>query len=159
MIIAGVLIVGGVVMLGAERLRPPAVIHAADAIPLWKSFAIGCCQCLALVPGVSRSGATIIGAMLLGVERRAAAEFSFFLAMPTMLGAFAYSFWKNRDALDFSQLGVIGAGFIAAFVAGLVVVRLFLGIVSKWGFSPFAWYRIGLGAAIFALAGAGVFGG
>ncbi len=159
MIIAGVLIAGGVVMLGAERLRPPAVVHAADAIPLWKSFAIGCCQCLALVPGVSRSGATIIGAMLLGVERRAAAEFSFFLAMPTMLGAFAYSFWKNREALDFSQLGVIGVGFMAAFAAGLVVVRLFLGIVSKWGFAPFAWYRIVLGAAILSLAGAGVFGG
>lgn len=157
-IIASVLILGGVIMLAVERFRPEARVHSVDEIPVWKSLAIGCCQCLALVPGVSRSGATIVGAMLFGVERRAAAEFSFFLAMPTMLGAFTYSFWKNREALDFSQLGVIGAGFAAAFVAGLVVVRLFLGIVSKWGFAPFAWYRIGLGGVIFVLVGAGVLG-
>lgn len=154
-IIASVLILGGFVMLAVERFRPPVKDTAYDRLPIWKSVAVGCCQCLALVPGVSRSGATIVGAMLLGVERRAAAEFSFFLAMPTMLGAFTYSFFKNRDALDFSQIGVIAIGFAAAFVAGLVVVRLFLGIVSKYGFAPFAWYRIALGILILATLGRG----
>lgn len=152
-IIATVLIVGGFAMLAAEIFRPAPVEHAADALPIWKSLAIGCCQTLALIPGVSRSGATIVGAMLLGVERRAAAEFSFFLAMPTMLGAFTYSFFKNREDLDFSQLGTIGVGFIAAFVSALLVVRAFLAIVSRYGFAPFAWYRIGLGIVIFAVIG------
>lgn len=152
-VIATVLILGGVVMLAVERFRPAVTTPTIDDIPLWKSFAIGCCQTLALVPGVSRSGATIIGALLLGVERRAAAEFSFFLAMPTMLGAFTYSLYKNFAELDFSQGGVIAIGFVAAFAAGLVVVRLFLTIVSAYGFAPFAWYRIALGALIFALIG------
>jgi undecaprenyl-diphosphatase len=135
-------------MLAVERWRPTAVDKHADRLAPWKSVAIGCFQCLALVPGVSRSGATIVGAMLLGVERRAAAEFSFFLAMPTMMGAFVYSFVKNRDQLDFTQLGAIGAGFVAAFIAGFIVVRLFLGIVSRYGFAPFAIYRIGLGLLV-----------
>lgn len=154
-IIAGVLIAGGLVMLVVERWRPAVTDRKADRLPLWKSFAIGCFQTLALVPGVSRSGATIVGAMLLGVERRAAAEFSFFLAMPTMLGAFVYSAWSNRAELDFSQLGQIGVGFVAAFVAGLIVVKLFLEIVSRYGFAPFAIYRIALGVLIFATLGLG----
>lgn len=152
-IIAATLIVGGAIMLWVERNRPKAVHFAADDLPVWKSVAIGCFQTLALVPGVSRSGATIVGAMLLGVDRRAGAEFSFFLAMPTMLGAFTYSFLKNREALDFSQLGVIGVGFLAAFVAGLIVVKLFLGIVNRYGFAPFAYYRIALGVVILLTLG------
>jgi undecaprenyl-diphosphatase len=152
-IIATTLILGGIVMLVVERFRPQPTTPDIDSLPVWKAVAIGCCQCLALVPGVSRSGASIVGAMLLGVERRAAAEFSFFLAMPTMLGAFTYSFWKNREALDFSQLGLIGVGFVGAFIAGLIVVRLFLGIVSKYGFGPFAWYRIALGGLILLTLG------
>lgn len=152
-IVATALIIGGFVMLAVERMRP-AVQHAdIDAIPIWKSFAIGCCQATALIPGVSRSGATIVGAMLLGVERRAAAEFSFFLAMPTMLGAFTYSFLRNRDQLNFDDAALIAAGFAAAFVAGFFVVRVFLDIVSKYGFAPFAYYRIAFGALIFALFG------
>lgn len=152
-IIASVLIIGGIVMLLVERFRPAADTHEMEKMPVWKAFLVGSFQALALIPGVSRSGATIVGAMLLGVERRAAAEFSFFLAMPTMLGAFTYSIYKNRDQLDFSQIQTIGVGFVAAFIAGLLVVRLFLGIVSRYGFWPFAWYRIALGALIFLLLG------
>lgn len=149
-IIATVLIIGGFVMLAVEQFRPKPVDMHADALPLWKSLAIGFFQCIALIPGVSRSGASIVGAMLLKVDRRAGAEFSFFLAMPTMFGAFVYSLVRNFDELDFSQFGLIAIGFIAAFVSGLFVVRLFLGIVSRYGFAPFAWYRIVLGIGIFA---------
>ena len=152
-VIALALIVGGGIMLVVERFRPASTTTSIDDMPVWKAVAIGCFQCLALVPGVSRSGATIVGAMLMGVERRAAAEFSFFLAMPTMLGAFTYSFAKNYAALDFGQGTVIAVGFAGAFVAGLVVVRLFLGIVSAYGFAPFAWYRIALGALLLVLMG------
>jgi undecaprenyl-diphosphatase len=156
-IIASTLLVGGVIMLGAERVRPPASTHSLEELPVWKAVAIGACQCLALVPGVSRSGASIVGAMMLGVERKTAAEFSFFLAMPTMLGAFTYSFVKNRDMLDGGQIGIIAIGFAAAFAAGLIVVNLFLNIVGRFGFAPFAWYRIGLGLLIFALVAMGLF--
>ncbi len=152
-IIATTLIVGGAIMLVVERVRPKPVDHAADALPLWKSLAIGGFQALALIPGVSRSGATIVGAMLLGVERRAGAEFSFFLAMPTMLGATVYKVWSDRNELDFSQLQTIGVGFVAAFIAALLVVKAFLAIVSRYGFAPFAYYRIALGLLIFALVG------
>ncbi|MFZ4071392.1 MAG: undecaprenyl-diphosphate phosphatase [Caulobacterales bacterium] len=155
-IIASTLLVGGVIMLGAERVRPPATTHSLDDLPVWKAVVVGACQCLALVPGVSRSGASIVGAMMLGVERKTAAEFSFFLAMPTMLAAFTYSFVKNRDMLDGGQIGIIAIGFAAAFVAGLIVVKLFLSIVGRYGFAPFAWYRIGLGLLIFALVGMGL---
>lgn len=152
-IIATVLIIGGVVMLLVERFRPAADTHSMEKLPVWKAFLVGCFQAIALIPGVSRSGATIVGGMLLGVERRAAAEFSFFLAMPTMLGAFSYSLYKHRADMDFSQVQAIGIGFVAAFVAGLIVVRLFLGIVSRYGFWPFAWYRIGLGLLLLAWLG------
>lgn len=152
-IIAMTLIIGGFVLLIAERYRPKAVDMTAESIPVSKSVAIGVFQCLALIPGVSRSGASIVGAMMLGVERKAAAEFSFFLAMPTMLGAFSYSFWKNRETLDFSQLQIIGIGFAAAFIAGLIVVRLFLNLVGRFGFSPFAYYRIALGIVVLATLG------
>jgi undecaprenyl-diphosphatase len=156
-IIASTLLVGGIIMLAAERFRPQPTTNSLEDLPVWKAVAVGACQCLALIPGVSRSGASIVGAMMLGVERKTAAEFSFFLAMPTMLGAFAYSFMKNRDLLDGGQLGVIGVGFVAAFIAGLFVVKLFLGIVGRYGFAPFAWYRIALGLLIFALVGFGLF--
>lgn len=152
-IIASTLIVGGLIMLLVEKVRPEPVDHQADALPLWKSVAIGFFQALALVPGVSRSGATIVGAMLLKVERRAAAEFSFFLAMPTMIGATVYKTWSDRNELDFSQVTTIGIGFVAAFFAALLVVKTFLAIVSRYGFAPFAYYRIALGALILALIG------
>jgi undecaprenyl-diphosphatase len=109
-----------------------------------------------MVPGVSRSGATIVGAMLLGAEKRAAAEFSFFLAMPTMAGAFTYDLLKNYKILSFDDLALIAAGFVAAFISALLVVNMFLAYVSRHGFTPFAWWRIVVGAA--GLAGLIVFG-
>jgi undecaprenyl-diphosphatase len=103
---------------------------------------------MALVPGVSRSGATIVGAMLMGVERKAAAEFSFFLSIPTMVAAVGYKVFQDRDQLDFAQAELIGVGFIAAFIAAILVVRAFLAIVGRVGFWPFACYRILLGGAL-----------
>jgi undecaprenyl-diphosphatase len=122
-------------------------------IPIMPALAIGCCQCLAMIPGVSRSGATIVGAMLLGTSKRAAAEFSFFLAMPTMAGAFAVDLFKNYKDLDSSAATTIAIGFVVAFIVGVVVVRYLLEFVSRHGFAPFAWWRIvvgglGLGALL-----------
>ena len=116
---------------------------------------IGLIQCLAMIPGVSRSGATITGALLLGADKRAAAEFSFFLSMPTMLGAFVYDLYKNRDILDAAAAGNIAVGFVCAFLAALVVVRWLLNYVSVHGYAVFAWWRIVVGslAALALLAG------
>jgi undecaprenyl-diphosphatase len=117
---------------------------------------IGCFQVLAMVPGVSRSGATIVGAMLMGASKRAAAEFSFFLAMPTMAGAFMFDLLKSYKLLSANDVLLIVVGFIAAFISGLVVVRGFLGFISRHGFAPFAWWRIVVGCA--GLAGLWVWG-
>jgi undecaprenyl-diphosphatase len=106
---------------------------------------------MAMIPGVSRSGATIIGGLLLGLERRTAAEFSFFLSIPTMSAAFAYDAFKNREQLSFDDAGLIAVGFIAAFIAALLVIKPFLAIVSRIGFAPFAWYRIILGLFVLSL--------
>jgi undecaprenyl-diphosphatase len=148
------LVVGGVLMLLAERWRPQPTVMEVDDLPVLTALKIGLFQCLALMPGVSRSGATIVGAMLLRVDRKAAAEFSFFLSMPTMLAAFVWDGWQNRDQLlaqGGHELAIIATGFAFAFLAGLIVVRLFLGIVSRMGFAPFAWYRIVVGSAMLAL--------
>jgi undecaprenyl-diphosphatase len=155
-VVATSLIIGGIVMILVEWRRPVPTVTEVDDIPIRRAFLIGCCQAVALIPGVSRSGATIVGAMLLGVDRRAAAEFSFFLAMPTMGAAFAFAAWRQRDSFTPEQLGIIGVGFVAAFLAALVVVRPFLAIVTRYGFFPFAIYRIVLGGLIFALLAAGV---
>jgi undecaprenyl-diphosphatase len=141
------LLIGGVVLLAVDRYAPAPRYDEATKLPLWMYLAVGFCQCLALIPGVSRSGATIAGAVLMGTAKRAAAEFSFFLAMPTMAAAFTYDLWKSRGDMDFSQLQYVGTGFVAAFIAGVIVVKLFLDIVSRYGFAPFAWYRIIVGAA------------
>jgi undecaprenyl-diphosphatase len=145
-VIATAFVAGGVVMLAVERAAPVPVVQAADRTPLGRALLIGVCQTLALVPGVSRSGATIVGARVLGLDRAAAAEFSFFLAMPTMLGAFTLDLYKNRDALSFDDGALIAVGFIAAFVSGLFVVRSLLDFVSRRGFAPFAWWRIAIGS-------------
>jgi len=145
------LVIGGVIMLLAERYRPAPVVHDVDDLPLSKALFIGLAQCVALIPGVSRSGATIVGAMMLGVDRRAAAEFSFFLSMPTMLGAFAYDFWKTKDALAPNDYGLIATGLVFAFVSALLIVKPFLDYVGRAGFAPFAWYRIVLGTAMLAI--------
>ncbi len=139
------LIIGGIVLVVVDRL--PLRPRHGDIMdfPFRLYLGIGLFQMLALVPGVSRSGATIVGAMLLGTEKRAAAEFSFFLAMPTMLGAFVYSLAKNYAILDFDSAAIIVIGFLAAFVSAVIVVRVFLGFVGRHGFAPFGWWRIGVG--------------
>jgi undecaprenyl-diphosphatase len=148
-VVAVALIVGGVAILVIERLIKDHNVVGVAEIPLGRTIAIGFIQCLAMIPGVSRSGASIMGALSLGVERRTAAEFSFFLAIPTMLGATTVELWKNRAALATSQVGwgLIAVGFVVAFLVALVVIRWFVGIVSKRGFAPFAWYRIVVGGA------------
>lgn len=154
-VIAMALIAGGVVMLLVEAWGPEAVVSAADRTPISRAFGIGVCQTLALVPGVSRSGATIVGARLLGLERGAAAEFSFFLAMPTMTAAFVYKLFDVREYLTAGVVLQISVGFVMAFVSALLVVRPFLAYVGRAGFAPFAWYRIGAGALMLVAVGAG----
>ncbi|MFO1150678.1 MAG: undecaprenyl-diphosphate phosphatase [Alsobacter sp.] len=156
LIVCIALIVGGIVLLVVDELPQRSDHPDATAFPLLMYLKIGFFQCLAMIPGVSRSGATIVGAMLMGADKRAAAEFSFFLAMPTMVGAFAYDLLKNYKTLSSSHLLLIGVGFVFAFLAGLVVVKGFLTFVSKRGFSVFAWWRIIVGSA--GLAGLWVFG-
>jgi undecaprenyl-diphosphatase len=145
-LIAWMLVLGGIVLLFVDRLAPEPRHEDAMRFPLGMALAIGVLQCLAMIPGVSRSGATIVGSRLMGASRRAAAEFSFFLSMPTMAGAFAYDLWKNRAILDASALGEIVIGFVAAFVVAVLVVRWVLGFVSRHGFAIFGWWRIVVGA-------------
>ncbi len=149
-VVAIALMVGGVAILAIERLAKPGHVRGVADIPLPTVLAIGFIQCLAMVPGVSRSGATILGALSLGVERRTAAEFSFFLAIPTMLGASTLEIWKNRAALA-GGTGVgpleIAIGFVVSFLVAVVVVKWFINLVGRHGFGPFAWYRILAGGA------------
>ena len=140
------LLIGGVILLLLDRMPlRPRYTRIMD-YPLGLCLGIGVFQCLALIPGVSRSGATIAGALVLGTDKRSAAEYSFFLAMPTMAGAFAYDLYKNIGNIDRSAGLVIALGFIVAFISALVVVRGFLGFVARHGFAPFAWWRIAVGA-------------
>jgi undecaprenyl-diphosphatase len=150
MLIAVMLVVGGVVLLVVDKIAPEPHHDDAMRLPIKTSLAIGVIQCLAMIPGVSRSGATIVGAMMLGASRRTAAEFSFFLSMPTMAGAFAYDLFKNRDVLDASALGEIAVGFVVAFIAAVLVVKGLLGYVSRNGYALFGWWRIivGCGAIV-----------
>jgi undecaprenyl-diphosphatase len=147
-IVAVMLMVGGVAILLIERFRPAPRTHEVEQMSGWLALKIGLIQTLSIIPGTSRSGATIMGALLLGVDRKAAAEFSFFLAIPTMLGATVYDIYKNYAVLEIDGAGLIVLGFIAAFVTALVVVRLAIGFVSRYGFAPFAWYRLAMGAAM-----------
>ena len=152
-LIALMLILGGVMLLFVDRLAPPPQEFDATKLPFRKALVIGVCQCLAMVPGVSRSGATIVGALFLGVEKRAAAEFSFFLSMPTMAAAVGYDLLKNRDVLDFSAISQIGIGFGLAFVTGVIVVKWLLGYIGRHGYALFGWWRIILGGlALVALS-------
>jgi undecaprenyl-diphosphatase len=154
-VIAWAFIAGGVVMLVVEWAAPDVRVDAAEQAPIGRAGLVGVFQTLALVPGVSRSGATIVGARLLGFSRRAAAEFSFFLAMPTMAAAFVHDLWEVRHDLSPERGIEIGVGFVMAFVAALFVVRPFLTYVTRAGFAPFAWYRIVAGVAILVALGAG----
>ena len=139
------LILGGFVLLWIDRLDLQPKYHDVMDFPLSLCLKIGLFQCLALIPGTSRSGATIVGALLMGTDKRSAAEFSFFLAMPTMAGAFAYDLYKNRDVLSSADLPIIGVGFVAAFVMAVIVVRYLLDYVSRHGFALFAWWRLLVG--------------
>ena len=146
------LIVGGVVLLLIDRFAPYPTRRDVMALPLPTSFAIGLFQCLALVPGVSRSGATIVGAMLMGVEKRVAAEFSFLLAIPVMAGAFTVDAYKNRkDLMNLGHIELVALGFVVSFVVALFVIRAMLAIVTRRGYAPFGWLRILIGGAGLAL--------
>jgi len=148
------LILGGVVLLLIDRYAPYPTRHDPLALPIGTSLVIGLFQCLALVPGVSRSGATIVGSMLMGVEKRAAAEFSFFLAIPVMAGAFTVDAWKNRHELNTGHTGLVAVGFVVSFVVAYAVIRAMLTIVSRRGYAPFGWLRIligGIGLTLLSL--------
>src|SRR4051812_14120269 len=154
-VIALAFIVGGVIMLLVERFRPAPDVMDVDSLPAGRALAIGSFQALALIPGVSRSGGTIVAAMAMRVDRAAAAEFTFFLAMPTMAAAFAHDLLEVRHDLGSARGAEIAIGFVMAFVASALVVKPFLGYVRRSGFAPFAWYRIALGLAILAAVAAG----
>lgn len=144
-VVSVALVVGGVVILIVERVVGRGEIASVDDFRFRMSLKIGLLQCLAMIPGVSRSGATIIGARLLGVQRAAAAEFSFFLAVPTMVAATAYDLFKNRHDLTLDGAGLIAVGFVVAFICAALVVRTAVAFITRYGFMPFGWYRIAVG--------------
>jgi undecaprenyl-diphosphatase len=139
------LIIGGVVLLAVDRMNFKPIYRDVERFPTRLYLQIGLFQCLSLIPGTSRSGSTIVGALLLGVDKRAAAEFSFFLAIPTMVGAFAFDLFKNRNVLTTADLPIIAIGFVAAFITALIVVRYLLDYVSRNGYSLFGWWRLVVG--------------
>lgn len=146
MVVAVALILGGIAILVIERsVRQPSC-DSVEGMSLRTSLGIGFIQCLSMIPGVSRSGATIMGALTLGVERRTAAEYSFFLAIPTMVGATTLALWKARHELGDAQATAIAIGFVVSFIVAMLVIRWFLNVVTKHGFAPFAWYRIVVGS-------------
>lgn len=150
-VVGGAFIVGALIILWVERgsATRRVRVHSIDEMTTADALKVGFIQCLGMIPGTSRSGSTIIGGMLVGLSRQVATEFSFFLAIPTMLGATTVELWKNRHALSGATVswGLIGVGFVVAFFVALVVIRWFVGVVSKHGFQPFAWYRIIAGGA------------
>jgi undecaprenyl-diphosphatase len=139
------LIIGGVVLAILERISPKPKYHDAAELNYATALGIGLFQVLAMVPGVSRSGATIVGGLMLGLDKKTAAEFSFFLAIPTMCGAFAKDAWDNKDNIRVHDIGLIAVGSVVSFVVALIVIRWMLGFVEKRGFTPFAWWRIIVG--------------
>jgi len=146
-IVGWALIIGGIAILVVERYARPVEAGGVSAVTLRQSVGVGIVQCLAMIPGVSRSGATILGAMSFGIDRKTAAEFSFFLAVPTLTGATVLQLFKHRDQITPDLLGEIGLGALVSFLVALVVVKGFVGIVTRYGFAPFAWYRIVAGTA------------
>lgn len=146
MIVAVALILGGIAILAIERAVKKPHTFLVEGMGWKTALGIGIVQCLSMIPGVSRSGATIMGALSLGVERKTAAEFSFFLAVPTMLAASGYDLLKTGAALGQDDWTAIAVGFVVSFVVAIVVIKWFIGVVSKYGFAPFAWYRIVAGS-------------
>ncbi len=145
LLICATLILGGIVLVYLDQLQWKPVYTDVSQIPPMMALKIGLWQCLAMVPGVSRSGATIVGAMLMGTDKRTAAEFSFFLAMPTMAGAFAFKLVKHWHSMTAADVSNVALGFVVAFIAGVAVVRYLLDYVSKNGFALFGWWRILVG--------------
>ena len=141
---------GGIAILIIERIRPVPTVNQVENFTPKLALGIGLVQCLAMVPGVSRSGATILGALLMGVTRKTAAEFSFFLAVPTLTGAAVYDLYKNRADLSLDGMELIAIGFVAAFIVSLWIIKWFVDFVSRHGFAPFAWYRIIAGGVLLA---------
>jgi undecaprenyl-diphosphatase len=148
--VATALLVGGLIMLWAERRQHQISVETVEQMHWTDALKVGCVQCLAMIPGTSRSGATIIGGLLFGLSRKAATEFSFFLAMPTMVGAALYSGYKYRDLFQTSDLPVFAIGFVTAFVFAMIAVRGLLKFIAKHSYITFAWYRIGFGLLILA---------
>ena len=147
------LIVGGAILLWVDQIDHKPHEHDATKFPLLTYLWIGVAQCLAMIPGVSRSGASIVAAMLLGADKRASAEFSFFLAIPTMIGAFAYDFYKNRAEMTTDHLGTVAIGFVVSFIVAMIVVKSFLSYLTRHGFTLFAWWRVIVGTlGLIALA-------
>jgi undecaprenyl-diphosphatase len=144
-VVCASLLIGGIVILFVERLRLRPLYRSVDEFSWLLALKIGLCQCVAMIPGVSRAGATIIGGLLLGAERKAATEFSFFLAIPTMLGATVYDTYKNIGSFAGTNFLVIAIGFVVAFITAMLVVRALIAFVSTHGFTPFGWYRIAIG--------------
>jgi len=151
-VVAFSLIIGGIAILLIEKVKPQPSIHSTETMPWKTALKIGLVQCVAMIPGTSRSGATIMGALLFGVERKAAAEFSFFLAVPTMFAATLYDLYKARHDLTADGMEMMAVGFVVSFVVALLVVRWLVGFISKHGFGLFAWYRIVLGVGILLAA-------
>lgn len=156
-VVATSFIVGGFIILWAERRPPSAVrVHEVDQMTPWDALKVGLVQCLAMVPGTSRSGSTIIGGMLLGLSRKAATDFSFFLAIPTLIGAGLYSLYKERSALAVADVPLFAVGLLFSFISAWICVRWLLRYIASHSFTPFAWYRIAFGIVVLVTAYTGV---
>ncbi|WP_287951673.1 undecaprenyl-diphosphate phosphatase [Diaphorobacter sp.] len=156
-VVASTFILGGFVILWAERRQQAAVrIHAVDDMTPLDALKVGLVQCLAMVPGTSRSGATIIGGMLLGLSRKAATDYSFFLAIPTLIGAGVYSLYKERALLSAADIPLFAVGLVFSFISAWLCVRWLLRYISSHSFVPFAWYRIAFGLLVLATAWSGL---
>jgi undecaprenyl-diphosphatase len=156
-VVASSLIIGGVIMLWVERRAPVPTARTMDDMSFKTALGVGLCQLAALIPGISRSGASIVGAQFLGVSRVAATEFSFFLAIPTIIGASVYDLAKSYGDLTAADVPVFAVGTITAFISALIVVKFFVAYVGKYGFAPFAYYRIGFGVFLLVLLYSGLF--
>lgn len=151
LVVAAMLVIGGIIILLVERYKPQPKVSVVEDFSWKLALKVGLCQAVSVIPGTSRSGATIMGALLLGVDRKAAAEFSFFLAIPTMMAATVYDLYKNFSLLNLDGAAMIGIGFVAAFISAMLVVRAAVAFISRRGFVPFAWYRIVLGSVMLIL--------
>jgi undecaprenyl-diphosphatase len=156
-VVAGAFIVGALIILWVEKKQPVKVrIESVDDMSPLDALKVGFAQCFGMIPGTSRSGATIIGGMLFGLSRKAATEFSFFLAIPTLVGAGAYSLYKERALLSMADLPLFTVGFVLSFISAWMCVRWLLRYISTHSFTPFAWYRIAFGIVVLATAWSGL---